>query len=559
MLKNILPLLIIVIFAFFLRIYKIDSVPSSLNWDEVSHGYNAYSILKTGQDEWGQNFPLVNFRAYGDYPLPLNLYLTIPFIKFLGLNELSIRLPHTLLGTLTVFSSYFLFWGITKNRYLSLFGSLLVAIDPWHLFPSRFVLQSNLSVALLTSAAALLVNSLASKKKYLLSLSALCLGLTLFAYHTTRIFSPLFLFSILVIYRHELLIALKTKWGKVAAVILVAFFLPLLFILTNKESQARSKWVFIIDQGAIAKIEEKRNNSKLSPSVARLLYNKPVYFISEFTNNYLGYFSPQFLFVKGGTQYQFSIPKFGVLYAINILFFYSGLFILLKKLNEKPYKLILIWLLLAPIPASLTLEKFAVLRSSAVLPIPELLTAIGAFSAWNYIKRLSNFRHAILGIYAVGLTISVGFYLHYLFKIYPYRYSQSWQYGYKQVADYLKTKYSDYDAIVVTKKYGEPHEFLLFFWIWDPNVYQKDPNLVRFSQSDWFWVDRFDKFYFMNDWDIPKETNKPWKLESGRTTPIVGGKTLLITSPGNYPPDWRKLETVNFLDGSVAFEILEKI
>jgi len=30
-----------------------------LNWDEVSHGYNAYSILKTGKDEWGKTFPLI--------------------------------------------------------------------------------------------------------------------------------------------------------------------------------------------------------------------------------------------------------------------------------------------------------------------------------------------------------------------------------------------------------------------------------------------------------------------------------------------------------------------
>ena len=33
---------------------------------------------------------------------------------------------------------------------------------------------------------------------------------------------------------------------------------------------------------------------------------------------------------------------------------------------------------------------------------------------------------------------------------------------------------------------------------------------------------------------------------------------LLITSPENYPAGWSKIETIDFLDGSPAFEILER-
>ena len=69
----------------------------------------------------------------------------------------------------------------------------------------------------------------------------------------------------------------------------------------------------------------------------------------------------------------------------------------------------------------------------------------------------------------------------------------------------IKENYDKYDKIIITKKHGEPHEFLLFFWPWDSQKYQDDPNLIRFEQSNWFWVDRFDKFYFVNDWEIPKE------------------------------------------------------
>jgi hypothetical protein len=37
--------------------------PGSLNWDEVSLGYNAYSLAQTGHDEWGVVLPNI-FRAF---------------------------------------------------------------------------------------------------------------------------------------------------------------------------------------------------------------------------------------------------------------------------------------------------------------------------------------------------------------------------------------------------------------------------------------------------------------------------------------------------------------
>src|SRR3989304_8160168 len=97
----------IIVFGFIIRIYLIDSVPPSLNWDEVSHGYNAYSTLKTGRDEWGEYFPLI-FRAYGDYKLPVYIYLTALSELFLGLNPISVRLPSVGAGTLTILFSYLL-------------------------------------------------------------------------------------------------------------------------------------------------------------------------------------------------------------------------------------------------------------------------------------------------------------------------------------------------------------------------------------------------------------------------------------------------------------------
>ncbi|QQG47048.1 MAG: phospholipid carrier-dependent glycosyltransferase [Candidatus Woesebacteria bacterium] len=551
-LKNIpVPLIIIIFFGAILRFTMLSQMPPSLNWDEVSHGYNAYSILKTGHDEWGKFFPITNFRAYGDYPLPLNLYLTIPFIKTLGLNEFAIRAPHALLGVGTIIATYFLAYGVTKNKKISLIASFLASIDPWLLFPSRAVFQSNLSVFFLTSALAAFVNR--EKNKFLLPLASLFLGLTLFSYHSTRILSPLLLISLLFIYREEFLKHLKkiTPNFLLSIVFLIVFFAPLPFIFLNPDARARSNVVFLLDQGAVNQIENLRNNS--GQSYKNLIYNKFTYFTVKFLQNYIDYFSPQFLFLNGGTQYQFSVPNQGLLYLINLPFFYFGLFLCLKNIKKKEYQLLLIWLILAPIPAAITQDKFAVIRATTMLPLPEILVGIGII---KILEKLKNNREMAILMFVIAMILSLENYIDVYAKSYRQNYSWSWQYGYKQIVGYIQENYENYDKIIITKKYGEPHEYFLFFLQYNPAKFINDKNLIRYGKSNWFWVDRFDKFYFVNDWQIP-HNNSNFILESKKEEINCDKniKCLLISSPENHPVGWKLLKIINFLDNSKAFEI----
>lgn len=560
--KNNCLFILILVCATFLRFYRSSAFPPSLNWDEISHGYNSYSVLKTGMDEWGKKFPIINFRAYGDYPLTLNLYLSIPFISFFGLNEFSIRLPHMLLGVLTVFFSYYLVFGITKKKSYSLLTSLLVAIDPWFLFPSRCVFQSNLSIFLLITSMTFFFNR--QKNNKFLPFSFFLLFLTLFSYHSTRIFSPLFLVSILFIYWGELkdFILNNKIQGYLSLGIIAVFIFIFPYILLKPESRARTQWVYLIDQGAINSIIEKRTTSKLPEFTKRFVYNKPTYALVTFTKNYLGYFSPRFLFLKGGTQYQFSNPNFGLLLYPNIIFFYIGLIVVIyKALKEKnkTYLLVLFWFLIAPVAAAITKEQYAVLRSTPMLPIPQLLSVMGFFVVYEKLTKNKTVAKIFFAIYIFSLIFSLFLYMKNLFGKYINDYSWSWQYGYKEAIFYVKENYLKYDRIIFTKKYGEPHEFVLFFWPWDPKEYMNDKNLIRFYQSGWYWVDSFGKFYFVNDWEIPKEENEDFMLERGSkfNCNLEKVKCLLVTSPGNFPKGWNKLRTINYLNGKEVFEIYE--
>lgn len=541
-------LILIVLFGAILRFSYISIMPPSLNWDEISHGYNAYSILKTGKDEWGQLLPMTNFRAYGDYPLPLNLYLTIPFEIIFGLNQTAIRLPHALLGTLTIISVYFLALGLTKKKEIALIASFLSAIDPWLLFPSRAVFQSNLSVFFLVTAMALFFNR--EKQKWFLPLSLFSLGMTLFSYHTTRIFSPLLLIAIILIYRKEIInkIIKQKKLIIVSLMLIIIFFGSLPFILLNPSSRARSNVVFIIDQGAINQIENQRSLSN-SP-FKNLLYNKVTYFTEKFLSNYFTYFSPNFLFLEGGTQYQFSVPNEGLLYIFNLPFFYLGLFIVLVyviKKRNKDYTLLFMWLLLSPLPAAITQDSSAVIRATSMLPLPELFVAFGLYKS---VEKINNHKILIYSAFAIIMLLSLENYMEVYAGSYRTNYSWAWQYGYKEVVDFANNNYNKFDEIITTKAYGEPHEYFLFFLKFDPAKYMNDPNLIRFYQSNWYWVDHFDKFWFVNDWQV-----KDLVTESKHKIDCTNKKCLIITTPDNAPIGFVKINEVKFLDGKTAFEM----
>src|SRR3989338_3664765 len=94
-------LIIIILLAAFLSLWRLDSYPA-LNADEAAIGYNAYSLIETGRDEHGNPWP-IHFQSFNDYKPGLYFYLVLPFIKILGLNEWSVRIPNAFLGVLTVF------------------------------------------------------------------------------------------------------------------------------------------------------------------------------------------------------------------------------------------------------------------------------------------------------------------------------------------------------------------------------------------------------------------------------------------------------------------------
>jgi hypothetical protein len=291
-----------------------------------------------------------------------------------------------------------------------------------------------------------------------------------------------------------------------------------------------------------------------------MVNNGVTYIAKHFGANWVSQVSPSFLFVKGGSDYQFSIPGRGVLYMVDIIPIVIALIWLFMK-RSKSRALLISWLILSPIPAAITNEAPHVLRAIVMLPVPMILAALGISKFASWLNRKVHIpKNVVIAIYVIVIFGFLENYLMNYFLSYRSTYSWSWQYGYKEAVAYAQANYSNYDKIVISKKYGEPHEFFLFYLKYNPAKYQGDPKAVRFFQSDWYWIDRFDKYNFVNDWQIKTNSlamssiQQRFVMESGTLVNCSNAKCLLITSPGNAPPGWKKMDDINFLDGKTAFE-----
>lgn len=529
-------LLLILFIAGILRLWILSDLPPSLNWDEVSIGYNSYSILKTGKDEWGEILPL-SFKAYGDYKLPGYIYLDVPFIAIFGLNSWGVRLPSALIGIGFILLIFLILKNLT-NINTALLGMFLAAILPWEIILSRVALEAHLALILTTAGIFAFIKGL--KKGIWLILAAVLFGLSIFSYNSSRIVMPLLIFLLILIYRKDL-IKIKNI-SLIAFTIFLAFFIVAVPKAILQDSSARYKWTVIVDEGAIAYINEQRNISNLNPVLAKLFFNRITYFIPNATKNYLSYFDPRFLYFYGGTNYQFSVPGFGLIYPILLPFLFFGL---LKIYQEKTqWQLLLLgWLILSPIPAAITRDAPHALRSLLMLPSLIIITTLG----FEYFLKIIKLRKEFLltALIIVLLLSTSTFWIKYSTE-YKKSYSWAWQYGYQQLVDFIKNEGNKYSKIYITKKYGEPHEFLLFYLNYDPQKYKLDTKLIRYFRSDWYWVDGFDKYVFMNDWEIEEKVRC---ISSDNNC-------LLITSPGNYK-NGQKIKTIYFLDDRPAFDLVE--
>ena len=120
---------LIVLFSLLIRVVGLEKSPATIGFDEAALGYNAYSLLKTGKDEYGYSWPL-SLRSFNDYKPALYSYLSMPFIAVMGLTQASTRMVSALAGTISVIIMYFLIKRWVKDEVWVMLLWVAVSVQP---------------------------------------------------------------------------------------------------------------------------------------------------------------------------------------------------------------------------------------------------------------------------------------------------------------------------------------------------------------------------------------------------------------------------------------------
>jgi len=533
--KVFISLLIIMIIAVGLRLWSLGHVPASLDWDEASLGYNAFSILQTGKDEYGKAFPII-LESLGDFKPALYVYLIIPFIKLFGLNEMSIRLPAVIFGSLTVLTTYFIALELFKRRKIALVSSFLLAVSPWSIQFSRFASEAMIGLSL--NLLMVLFFLKAFRRPWMLVLSAIFGALALYSYQSEKVFLPLLILSLIIIYFKNI-IKIQKKYIISAIFIFILISLPLAYSsLTNTQALNRAKDTSFLNKpnGVMTDKLSERLYYDVSRNdlFGKVFDNRRVVYGKEILNNYLSHFDLNYLFLKGDVNPRHKAPGMGNLYLIELPFLLLGLYFLIsRKFNKESKLLIITWMLITPVAASVTWEVPHSIRSLNFLPTFQIITAIGIVYAYEYVrnKKWNRFiNYSIFGCILVLAVFNFVYYLNQYFVQYNYFNSSDWQYGYAQLVPEVEKVYDQYDKIIVSdeKPFDQSYIFFLYNLKFPPKKYLQEAHSSPRS---------FDKFVFR------KITNEDFQRKNSRT--------LIIGRPGDFPGDGNlgNIKTIYFLNG----------
>lgn len=476
--KNNWILITILCIAVFLRVFRLESVPPALFGDEIDVGYQAYSLLETGRDLTGRFMPFY-VRSLTEFRTPLFIYSAVPFVGIFGLNEYGVRLPAVFWGIISILGVYLLSIKLF-NKNIALFSAALMSISPWHLQYSRASFEVTMLSAFILFGVYFFILGL-GRNKYFIP-SAVLLISSIYIYSTAVVFVPFLTLLLIIINWNQVR---KTGVKTLFLVILTAtvILIPVLVSMITGEAKERFSAISIFqDTVLIDKINLARqgqeffnpdgNSVKISPRVEAMFYNKPMIFLQVFITNYFRSLSPSFLFSEGDVNFRQGIHEMGAIYYFESILIILGMFALAKEQWRKG-ALIFGWLLLAPVPASLTFQGgFHATRLFIMLPPLIFLSAVGA--NWLLVNRKKKVIKAVSLVVAVLVVFNLVFYLYrYHFHYGPESW-RWWHVGFKEAMLYTKSEEGSYKMVGFNNTY-EPSLIRFLFWNKvDPKEFQEE-------------------------------------------------------------------------------------
>jgi 4-amino-4-deoxy-L-arabinose transferase-like glycosyltransferase len=521
-----------------LRFWQLGKIPEGFHLDEAAYGYNAYSLLKTGKDEYGQPFPLI-LKSFNDYKGALYAYVTIPFVYLFGLNEWSVRAPSALFGVFFVLLTYALVHTISNNRTLAIISMALATFSPVGILLSRVQSDPLLCVFFFYFGYYCWIRWTKKQNMFFFALSIASVVMSFYTYPSSRLFVlPFFVFIGL---RHW------HTWNKhirISAVI--AFFGIGILVGSMMFSNAGARFsqlsVFSTMNVQLPLEEGIREDGITGVPIlaTRAVHNKVMAYGQYFLDNFAGYLSYDFLFRQATQPLREQVPNAGIALLVELPFLLLGIYTAFKKRLRYAVSAV-IWFFLVPAILSVASDETPNVHRFFLAMIPfHLLVALGIIQAYENVRAKLQI-YCMLGI-CIVLIVNEGYYLHQLFAHQPthnpiYRMHEN-----KELSFSLKELYPLYDIIVSQKIL----EQILFYWQVDPAIYQQQGS-PRDYDNAWY-----DKFLFVTDACPSRRMNPAIKAITANRILYVDRAECSIDSEDTV------VRTISFGNTLPAYYIVEK-
>lgn len=481
-------LLFVFVFALAIRLYQIDALP--IYADEAGHYSLFYKILdtKVGLLPW-----LRNILRWG----------TFSFTWIFGLTPLGVRSAAALYGALLSVAVYFFSISLSRNKNVALITSILTAILPWSYMISRTAQTAIPIILVLISFHIYFFIKAAKIKHYLISL--IFLGLATIYYPSMVILTPIA--ASLIFYY------LVKHLSKYQLRFLILFIVPVILIgtvymisryrLLNLESRGPDLAIWRDINTTFDTDHYRALSWNSSPSffsfgqppeqlANKLFFNRISANISIFTKNYLSFFSPEWLFLKGDAILRHSTGRVGTFYPFLLPFMVYGAYKFFQTKNKKAKLTFLIWVLVSPIPAALTKDGAGyLLRVSTMLPFLTYFCALGLIESFRLISKKLR-PSFILIIFLIGVYSAWYFFYSY-FHVYPVTSARSYEYGFKELSDF-QVSHNNASTLVIWDGYYHNLDFR--FWQNTPFEQYQSFKLKRLEVGESVFWQTFTNLYF---------------------------------------------------------------
>jgi len=494
----------VIFLGLFFRLHELGQTPKEYYWDEMAMMVDVRSIVETGFDMHGDSWLQPIFPSYSDYKAPVFIWFASASSLIFGTTGWSLRFVSVLAWVITLSCGFLLIHYLPEENKqrkinLQLSFALVLGFIPWSFHFSRVGFEAFLSQALLV--ASMTAGILAFRKKklssntLLLILSSVFLGsLSSYTYFGTRYVWPILFLLEMIIFgimprfsKKEIKNLLKVLLVTIVSLGLFSLALRPLIDSPYYEISQRYR----LSTKSIVGFQERLNNVYKSNSwketagntfFDRIIFHRQEFFVHDFLENVSDHISIDFLFLSGDSNLRHGTGRHGLLLLSLFPALIAGLVLIFTR-NFKVWTFLLLWFLVALIPASVPEETPHALRSlNGLMP----LAIFVSYGLAYWPKRL-RLQKIYLGIVVINIVL----YLNYYFTQYSQSSFVSWQGEYPSIVKVIQHNRLKGEKVLI-----DFPDQKLFLWFLNDGDYRA-PEIQAF-EFDNFQLDNFDGIIFSN-------------------------------------------------------------